>query len=73
MRYKYYWVIGLGIWCLTPLSITFHLYRGDQFLLVEETGVPGENKRPTTRYRQTSSHNIVSSTPRNERDSNLQR
>ena len=22
---------GLGLWCLTPLSIIFHLYRGGQF------------------------------------------
>jgi hypothetical protein len=35
-------------------------------LLVEETGVPGEN------HRQTLSHNVVSSTPRHERGSNSQ-
>jgi hypothetical protein len=32
-------------------------------LLVEETGVPGEN-RPVASHRETLSHNIVSSTPR---------
>jgi hypothetical protein len=26
-----------GLWCLTPLLNIFHLYRGGQFLLVEET------------------------------------
>jgi len=33
-------------------------------LLVEETGVPGENHRPSASHWQTLSHNIVSSTPR---------
>jgi hypothetical protein len=32
--------------CLTPLSTRFQLYRGSQFLLVEETGGPRENHRP---------------------------
>ena len=38
-------------------------------LLVEETGVPGENHRPVAGHRQTLSHNVVSSTPRHEWDS----
>ena len=33
---------------LTPfLSTAFRLFRGGQFLLVEEAGVPGENHRPS--------------------------
>ena len=40
-------------------------------LLVEETGVPRENHRPATSHRQTLSHNVVSSAP--EWDSNSQR
>jgi hypothetical protein len=32
-------------------------------LLVEETGVPGENYRPSSSHGQTLSQNIVSSTP----------
>ena len=41
-------------------------------LFVEETGVPGENKRPIANHRQTQSHNVVSSTPLHLRDSNTQ-
>jgi len=33
-------------------------------LLVEETGVPGENYRPASSHSQPLSHNVVSSTPR---------
>jgi len=38
-------------------------------LMVEETG---ENHQPVVSHWQTLSHNVVSSTPRNERDSNSQ-
>jgi len=41
-------------------------------LLVEETGVPGENHRPTASHWQILSHNVVSNTLRHERDSNSQ-
>ena len=41
-------------------------------VLVEETGVPGENHRPVASHLQTLSHNLVSSTPRHERSSNSQ-
>ena len=37
-------------------------------LLVEETGVPGENHWPVVSHWQTLSHNVVSSTPRHERN-----
>ena len=33
-------------------------------LLVEDTGIPGENHRPAARHSQTLSHNIDSNTPR---------
>jgi hypothetical protein len=39
-------------------------------LFAEETGVPGENKRPAANYWQTQSHNVVSSTPPYLLDSN---
>jgi len=39
-------------------------------LLVGKTGIPGENHRPVTSHWQTSSHNVVSSTPRHKRGSN---
>ena len=41
-------------------------------LLVEETGVPGENHRHTASHWQTQSHNVVSSTHRHELGSNSQ-
>ena len=41
-------------------------------LLVEETRVLGENHRPAASNWQILSHDVVSSTPRHERDSNSQ-
>ena len=40
----------LGLWGLTPLSTIFQLDRGGKFLLVGETGVPGENHRPVASH-----------------------
>jgi hypothetical protein len=37
----------LELWCL----IIFQLYRDDQFCLMEETGVLGENQRPVANHR----------------------
>ena len=46
-------VLGLGLWCLTPLSTIF------------KPGVRRENHRPVACQWQTLSHNVVSSsTPR---------
>ena len=65
IRYKYLGLgLWLGLWCLTTFSTIFQLYRGCQFLLVDETGVHGENHRPTASHRQTLSHKVESSTPR---------
>ena len=41
-------------------------------LLMEETGVPGENHQPVATHWQIVSHNVVSSTPHHERDLNSQ-
>jgi hypothetical protein len=35
---------GLGLGFFKPLSTIFQLYGGGQFFLVEETGVPEENR-----------------------------
>ena len=47
--------------------------RWSSVLLLEETGVPGENHPPVASHWQTLSNNVVSSTPRHERYSNSQR
>jgi hypothetical protein len=53
----------LGLWVMV-INATFNdipVISWRSVLLVEETGVPGENHRPAAS--QTSSHNTVSSTP----------
>ena len=50
----------LGLYCLTPLSTIFQLYRDGSVLLMEEYGVPAENHRP------------AANTPLNMQDSNSQ-
>jgi len=41
-------------------------------ILVKETGVPEETHRPAASHWQTLSHNVISSTPHHEQDSNSQ-
>jgi hypothetical protein len=47
-------VLGLGLWCLTPLSTIFQLLYYiillQSVLLVDETGEPGENHRPAASH-----------------------
>jgi len=50
-------------------NISFISWRS--VLLVEETGIPGENHRSVASHWQTLSHNVVWSTPRHERGSNF--
>ena len=52
-------ILGLGFWCLTPLSTIFQLNHGGQ---LEETGVCGENHWPHTSHWLTVLRNVVSST-----------
>jgi hypothetical protein len=47
MRRFYIWI---RVMMFNATSKIFQLYRGDQFLLMEETGVPGENHRPVTNH-----------------------
>ena len=64
----------LGGWFMA-LNATFNnisVISWRSVLLVEETGIPGENRRPVASYWQTVSYNVVSSIPRHVRGSNSQ-
>ena len=57
-----------NIWAISWQSVI--LWRS--VLLVEETGVSGQNHRPVASHWQTLSHSVLSSTPRHECGSNSQ-
>ena len=59
---------GYNLWCWTPLS----MISWQSVLLVDETGLSGENHRIVASHWQTLSHNAVSGTPLPEWDSNSQ-
>jgi len=42
--------IGLGLWCLTPLSRIFSVISWRPVILMEKSGVPGENHQPDTSH-----------------------
>ena len=55
-------MLGLGLRCLIVNTISVISWWS--VLLVEETGVPGENQRPAASHLQTLSHNVVLSKSR---------
>jgi len=63
--------MGFGLWYLTLNNISAISWWS--VLLEEATEVSGENHRPVASHLQTLSHNVVSSTPCHERDTNSKR
>ena len=51
-----WFVLGLGLWCLMPLSTIFQLYRS--VLLVEETGLSHNVVLSTPRLSGIPTHNV---------------
>jgi len=66
------WTIEDGGMVLNATFNNILVISWQSVLLVEETGEPGKNHRLVVSQWQTLSHNVVSSTPHHERDSNSQ-
>ena len=65
--------LRIRLWCLMPFSKIFLLYRSGQCYWWRKPEYPEKNHRPAASQWQTLSHNVVSSRPRHERESNSQR
>ena len=63
-------VTGLGLWCLTSLSIVFQLYHGRQFYWWKKSLYP---EKTTDLWKVTDKLDGIPSTPRIERCSDPQR
>ena len=73
LRYIQHWCINmLGLWVMVfnPTFNDILVTSLWSVLLVEETGVTGEDHRPDASHWQFLSHNVVSSTPRHDRNLN---
>jgi hypothetical protein len=63
LRLYQYHAPCVNITCSDYISTMLHLLSWQSVLLMDETGVPGENHRPVASHWQTLSNNVVSSTP----------
>ena len=71
-EYMYLYGFGSWLWCLTPLSTIFQLFRGGQFYWWKKPDYPKKTTDLSEVTDKLLSQNVVSSTPLHEWDSNSQ-